>query len=192
MHNKPLDFHFNAQDALLIVDPQLDFMPNGALAVFDGDKIVPTVNSLVDSAQANSIPVIISRDWHPKNHCSFKSQNGTWPEHCVQFSKGAKFHPEMHIPRDALIINKGTVATQEAYSAFEGETEEGDKLLDYLNRNGIKRVVIGGLALDYCVYHTAADALKNGFKVCIVKAATRAIDDSTAWNKINQLGLACH
>ncbi len=184
---KSIDFSFKKSDALLIVDPQLDFMPGGALAVTDGDRIISVVNTLIDLAQAHKIPIIISRDWHPKNHCSFKPQGGPWPVHCVQFSQGAEFHPDINVPCEALIISKGFDPAKEAYSAFEGQSQEGEKLVDYLNQRKIKRVVVVGLALDYCVYHTATDALKNGFEVFIVKEATRAIDDSAALNKIREL-----
>jgi len=158
-------------DALLIVDVQNDFCPGGALAVPEGDAVVPVLNRWIGEAEKIGVPVFASRDWHPANHVSFKERGGPWPPHCVQGTMGAAFHPDLKLPRDTQIISKATDPDADSYSAFGGTN-----LADLLRRAHIKNVWIGGLARDYCVRATALDAIREGFKVHVITDATRAVD----------------
>lgn len=174
-----MTFKFQPGDALLIVDVQNDFCPGGSLPIPEGDAILPIINNLIKEARSVGAPIIASRDWHPPKHISFKAQGGTWPEHCVQNTKGAEFHPKLELPKDAIIINKAFEIDKESYSAFEGETSTGEHLAHLLKAKKIKRIMIGGLALDYCVHFTALDARVANFEVHIHLPATRAIAEET-------------
>lgn len=171
-----MTIQFQPGDALLIVDAQNDFFPGGSLGVPDGDQIIPILNELITKAKQNNIPIIASRDWHPANHISFKENGGIWPVHCVQDSTGSHFHPDVHIPDSALIINKAFDVDKEAYSAFEGETLDGKSLTQVLNGMGVKRLWVAGLALDYCVKDSVLDGVQEGFQINVLLDATRAID----------------
>ena len=154
-------------DALIIVDVQNDFCPGGALAVSEGDQVVPALNMLAREADL----VIATRDWHPADHASFADQGGRWPVHCVQGTSGAELHPDLDAGPDALIVDKGQTREREGYSGFE------DTDLDSLLRSrGVDTVHIGGLALDYCVRATALDARRAGFDVVLHRGATRAVE----------------
>ncbi len=158
-------------DALLVVDVQNDFCPGGALAVHDGDKVVPILNEWIAAAKRVRVPVYASRDWHPPNHISFKDRGGPWPPHCIQNTAGAEFHPDLKLPANAQIISKADEPNKESYSAFGGTD-----LTHQLREHGIRRLWIGGLTQDYCVRETALDALRNGFEVHVVVDATRAVN----------------
>lgn len=160
-----------AGDALLAVDVQNDFLPGGRLAVPGGDTVVPVLNRYLALAAARRLPVYASRDWHPANHCSFRSQGGPWPEHCVAGTRGADFAPGLKLPQDAIVIDKGTVQQHEAYSAFEGT-----ELASLLRGAQVGRVLVGGLATDYCVLNTVRDALAQGFEVLLLRDAIKAVD----------------
>jgi len=162
---------FEPGDALLIVDVQNDFCAGGSLAVPEGEAVVPVLNQWIDEANAKGIPVFASRDWHPRNHISFKSRGGPWPPHCVQGTSGAAFHSDLKLPPDVEIISKAEEADKDSYSAF-GETD----LAERLRERNVKRVWIGGLAQDYCVRATALDAIHQGFIVHLITGATRAVD----------------
>ena len=160
-----------ANDALIIVDVQIDFCPGGALPVPDGDRIVPAVNEYIEMFRIVGQPVFATRDWHPENHISFKENGGIWPRHCVQYTEGAKFHPDLKLPPDAFIISKGERPELEAYSGFQGT------LLDsLLKERGIKRIFICGLATDYCVKNTAIGALNFGYTTFILSDAIKGVD----------------
>jgi nicotinamidase/pyrazinamidase len=156
--------------ALLLVDIQRDFCAGGALAVPDGDAVVPAANRWIDRASAEHVPVITSRDWHPAYHVSFRERGGPWPPHCVQGSPGAEFHPNLRVPADALVVSKGIEPSHDAYSDFDGTG-----LAERLRALGIDRLYIGGLALEYCVRATVLDALAAGFEVRLLLDATRAL-----------------
>ncbi len=173
---KALNITFNANDALLIVDLQYDFLPDGALHVPEGNTVIPIINTLIDAANKGHAPIIASRDWHPTNHCSFHEQGGRWPSHCVQNTPGAQFHSDVDFPDNTIIINKAFKADHEAYSAFSGETADGQTLTALLKKLDIKRLIIGGLALDYCVKASCLDAIKAGFETIVVLDATKAIN----------------
>jgi nicotinamidase/pyrazinamidase len=158
-------------DALLVVDIQRDFLPGGALGVRGGDEVVPILNRYIALARRHGIPVVATRDWHPANHCSFHARGGPWPVHCVANTPGAAFSPDLHLPKDAIIISKATHADQEAYSTFSGTG-----LAQRLREAGVRRVLIGGLATDYCVRYSTRDALAEGFQVVVLDDAVRAVD----------------
>lgn len=158
-------------DALLIIDVQNDFCPGGSLAVPEGDRVVPVLNRWIADAVAAGIPVYASRCWHPRGHVSFRSRGGPWPPHCVQGSPGAAFHPALQLPAGTPIITKGADLDRDNYSDFY-ETD----LAERLRRDGVRRLFVGGLALDYCVRATVLDGLKEGFEVHLIRAGTRAVE----------------
>lgn len=158
-------------DALLMVDVQRDFLPGGKLGVPDGDAVVPVLNRYIAAARAKGVPIYASRDWHPQNHCSFTPQGGPWPPHCVAGTPGAAFAAGLQLPSDAAIIDKATREDADAYSAFSGTT-----LAEQLRRRGVKRLLVGGLATDYCVLNTVRDALREGFGVILLEDAIRAVN----------------
>jgi nicotinamidase/pyrazinamidase len=158
---QPSDLH--AGDAVLVVDVQNDFCPGGALAIPHGDEVLPVLNDWIAAAGAVKLPVYASRDWHPAGHSSFNEQGGPWPEHCVQDTTGAAFHPDLRLPPDVVKITKGTRFDHDQYSAFD---ETG--LDARLRRDGVTRIWVGGLAEDVCVAATAIDARRLGFDVCLI------------------------
>lgn len=186
---QPLN-EFKQGDALLIVDAQLDFFPNGALAVPHGHEILPEVNKWLNAAIERKIPIFASRDWHPSDHCSFHAQGGPWPKHCVQNDQGAQFHPDLQLPKHVIIINKAFNATDEGYSAFTGQTLDGAPLNDVLQEKNIKRLWINGLALDYCVSESALDARKYGYEVRLLLKGTRAITPESGRAALDRLKTA--
>jgi nicotinamidase/pyrazinamidase len=158
-------------DALIIVDLQNDFLPGGTLAVAGGDQVVPPLNDLIGKFTGKNLPVFATRDWHPQDHASFQANGGTWPPHCVRETPGAEFPPNLKLPAEAIIISKATSVEQDAYSGFEGTD-----LHDRLQRLGVERLFIGGLATDYCVLNTVKDALKNGYQTFWLEDASRAVN----------------
>jgi len=171
-----VDITFSSKDALLAVDLQYDFLPDGPLHTPEGDQVIPVINELIEGAEKAHATIIASRDWHPANHISFQEQGGPWPPHCVQNTHGAAFHESVNYPKNVIIINKAFKQDLEAYSAFNGLTLDGHSLPEVLKEHGVERLIIGGLALDYCVKATALDAIKNGFEAVVVLDATRAIN----------------
>jgi nicotinamidase/pyrazinamidase len=161
-------------DGLLIVDVQNDFCPGGSLAVDDGDTVVRVLNRWISVAGKAGVPVYASRCWHPKGHASFAERGGPWPPHCIQNTRGADFHPDLTLPSGGAIISKGTDVDRDDYSAFHSP-----ELAERLRRDGVRRLWVGGLALDYCVRATVLDAVKAGFEVFLIRAATRAVDVET-------------
>lgn len=158
-------------DALIIVDVQNDFLPGGALAVPDGGAVIPVLNAYIGAARKNGVPVFASRDWHPADHCSFKAQGGIWPPHCVAGTAGAAFAPTLELPAKVEVVSKAQSRDRDAYSAFEGTG-----LAETLRGAGIQRLLIGGLATDYCVLNTVRDAIRSGFEVLLLADAIRAVD----------------
>jgi nicotinamidase/pyrazinamidase len=193
-------------DALLIVDLQNDFCPGGALEVPEGDQIVPLVNDLADQFAH----VIQTQDWHPEGHQSFASSHSghdpydvievdygdqvLWPDHCVQGTEGAEFHPDLDTAQAELIIRKGFRPEIDSYSAFyenDGETSTG--LAGYLRERDIDTLYLCGLATDFCVKWSAVDGRKEGFDVYVIEDATRGIDQNgslaQAWEEMNDAGV---
>jgi len=165
-----LQIHIDKNTALIVVDVQNDFCPGGALAVPDGDKIIPSLNAYIRKFIDSEAPIIFTRDWHPRDHSSFKSQGGPWPSHCIQNSEGAKFHRNLMMPNDAEIVSKA-YEKDEAYSFFRGTN-----LAEKLHRRGISRLLVGGLATDYCVKETVLDGLQHGFEVYHLDDASRGVN----------------
>lgn len=178
-----------ATDLLLLIDIQNDFCPGGALAVADGDAVVPVANALIDRFSH----VALTQDWHPAGHSSFASSNagaaafsavGTdhgpqtlWPDHCIQGTAGAAFHPDLTIDRAELVIRKGFRPELDSYSAFfenDGRTPTG--LAGYVRDRGFTHMVMAGLATDFCVAWSALDARRLGLDVTMILPGCRAID----------------
>jgi nicotinamidase/pyrazinamidase len=177
------------QQALLVIDVQNDFCPGGALAVANGDEVIPVINRLIDTHDH----VIVTQDWHPADHSSFASQHEgkqpfdaievsygkqtLWPEHCVQGTVGADFHRTLAWTKAELVIRKGFRKAIDSYSAFfENDRKTPTGLGGYLNERSIKALVLTGLATDFCVGFTALDGRKLGFDVTVLESACRAID----------------
>ncbi|MDW7711260.1 MAG: isochorismatase family protein [Deferrisomatales bacterium] len=166
------DRSIRSGDALLVVDVQVDFCPGGALPIPEGDTVVPLLNRWIETALQRGIPVYYSRDWHPVRHVSFREQGGEWPPHCLQDSEGARFHPDLLVPSEALLVTKGVRLDKDQNSAFD---ETG--LAAQLRRDGVSHLWVGGLALDVCVKATVLDALRLGaLPVVVLRNATRAVD----------------
>jgi nicotinamidase/pyrazinamidase len=175
----------STRDALIIVDVQNDFCPGGTLAVPGGHEVVPIINRLLQHPWLS----VATKDWHPPDHCSFKPQGGPWPPHCVQQTSGAELHPDLDATAIQLVITKGSHPNQEAYSGFQGTD-----LAKILRENGVKRVVLCGLATDYCVRSTAHDALQEGFQVVVLEDAIRGVevnpgDCQRAMEELRQAGV---
>ena len=179
----------DAKSALIVVDVQNGFVTGGALAVKDGEAVVPVINKIAAGFQN----IVVTQDWHPAGHVSFASSHpgkkpfettelsyGTqvlWPDHCVQGSMDAALHKDLKLPSAQIIIRKGFHKEIDSYSAFdEADHKTTTGLAGYLNARGIKTVYVTGLATDFCVAWTALDARKAGFSVYVIEDATRAID----------------
>ncbi|SEJ81173.1 bifunctional nicotinamidase/pyrazinamidase [Pseudomonas sp. NFR16] len=192
--------------ALLVIDMQYDFMPGGALAVAEGDALVPLVNRL--GAQFRN--VVITQDWHPAGHISFASSHAgrspfdsitlpygaqtLWPDHCVQGTQGARLHADLVIDHAQLILRKGCNAGIDSYSAFvEADRSTQTGLAGYLKERGIDSVFVVGLALDFCVAWSALDARAAGFNTWVIEDACKAIDLNgsldKAWQDLTAAGV---
>ncbi|GAA4528274.1 bifunctional nicotinamidase/pyrazinamidase [Chelativorans composti] len=178
-----------AEEALVVVDVQNDFCPGGALGVEGGHDIVPIINQLMGEFEH----VILTQDWHPADHSSFASQHPgkapfetvqmpygeqkLWPDHCVQGTHGAEFHPDLVTTRAELIIRKGYHREIDSYSAFfENDRTTPTGLAGYLRERGISRITLAGIATDFCVAYSALDARSHGFNVTVLLEACRGID----------------
>ncbi|SHF23513.1 nicotinamidase/pyrazinamidase [Modicisalibacter ilicicola DSM 19980] len=167
----PRHMTYRPGDALLIVDMQNDFCENGALAVAGGDALVPAINAESKAAASAGALIVATRDWHPIGHCSFAPQGGPWPEHCVQDTPGAAFHPELALPEGTVRVSKGSAFDRDAYSGFDGTG-----LATFLRQRDVSRVIICGLALDVCVRATTLDALEAGFETILLASLTEPVE----------------
>ncbi len=158
-------------DALLLVDIQNDFLPGGALAVAEGDAVIPVANRYLAEFERAGLPVYLTRDWHPADHCSFEAEGGPWPPHCVQDTAGAAFADALHVPEGAVVHSKAMDSDKEAYSDFEDQD-----FAARLRAAGVRRLLVMGLATDYCVLATVRDALSAGFEVVVATDGVRAVD----------------
>ena len=195
-------------DVLLVIDVQQDFCAGGSLAVPDGDAVVPVINQLADRFSH----IVLTQDWHPAGHQSFASshpgkapfetidvpygQQVLWPDHCVQGTFGAEFHPDLSIPRAELVLRKGYNRQIDSYSAFfENDRKTPTGLGGYLKERGFGRVFLAGLALDFCVRFSAEDAYKLEFEVVVIEDACRAIDTDGSLDETRRslaaLGIKC-
>ena len=195
-----------SEDLLLIIDVQNDFCPGGALAVNEGDAVVPIINRLSQRFDHTAL----TQDWHPSGHSSFATshpgsapfetvampygQQTLWPDHCVQGTAGAAFHPELSTERAELVIRKGFRPEIDSYSAFyENDRRTPTGLAGYLRDRGLKRIFLAGLATDYCVYYSAVDARRLGFDAVVMESGCRAIDLAgslaAAWSGMQEAGV---
>ena len=177
-----------SHDALVVVDMQIDFCPGGALPVPDGDAVVHVIQRIAPRFDH----VLLTQDWHPPEHCSFAStypglepfdvlpwepEQRVWPDHCVQGTRGAEFHPSLHLPHAELILRKGFRKNIDSYSAFfENDRTTATGLTAYCRERGFERLFFAGLAYDFCVGYSALDARSTGFSSVVVRNACRAID----------------
>jgi nicotinamidase/pyrazinamidase len=195
-----------ADACLVVVDVQNDFIPGGALAVPKGDEVVPVINRLA----ARFENVVLTQDWHPRRHASFASAHPgrkpfetielayglqvLWPDHCVQGTSGAAFHPDLDLTRAQLVIRKGFHPGIDSYSGFiEADRKTATGLAGYLKERGIRTLFVCGLAADFCVAWTALDARAAGFDVTVIEDASRAIDLegslARAWKDMEAAGV---
>jgi nicotinamidase/pyrazinamidase len=170
---------YDSDTALLVVDLQNDFAdPKGSLYVRGGDEVVPLANREIGRAAAAGAMVVYTQDWHPETTPHFAKDGGIWPVHCVRDTWGAQFHPELHV--EGQVVRKGT-GGEDGYSGFSmrhpisGEATPTE-LEAVLRRGGVGRLVICGLATDYCVKETAIDGLAKGFEVHVLPEAVRAVE----------------
>jgi nicotinamidase/pyrazinamidase len=183
------DMQIIPNDVLLVIDVQNDFCPGGALAVDDGDAVVEPIHRAAQHFQH----IILTQDWHTPDHNSFASAHPSkkpfdqielaygpqtlWPDHCIQGTRGADFHPTLQLPRAELILRKGFRREIDSYSAFfENDRTTATGLAGYLRERGLTRVFLAGLAYDYCVAYSALDARRLGLPAVILRDACRAID----------------
>ncbi len=190
------------KNALIIIDVQNDFCPGGALAVNEGDQVVPVINRIAEQFQK----VVATQDWHPRNHVSFASahpgkkeyetitlnglEQDLWPDHCVQGTEGAELHPQLRIDAVDLMIRKGAEKSLDSYSAFlENDKKTITGLHGYLQALEITNLFFTGLATDYCVFFSAMDAVDFGFEVYVVEDACRGIDvpENNIENSLNTM-----
>lgn len=193
--------------ALLIVDVQNDFCPGGALRVPDGDRIIPVINKI----STHFDHVLQTQDWHPPGHLSFASSHKgkkpfesievaygpqiLWPDHCIQGSKGAEFHKDLHVPSCELIIRKGFRKNIDSYSTFyENDHKTPTGLVGYLKEREINELFLAGLATDFCVKWSAVDGIKEHFKINVITDAVAGIDINgsvaEAWDEMEKIGVA--
>lgn len=190
--------------ALVIVDVQNDFCPGGSLAVTDGDKIIPEINKIMKDYDL----VVLTQDWHPENHKSFATQwknnelfevvklNGIdqklWPDHCVQYTKGADFHPNLNITEDMPIFTKGENIEVDSYSGFyDNDHKSSTGLAEFLKQEKVEAVDVCGLATDFCVKFTALDAKAEGFETTLLKDLTKGIaeDLTPIYDELEKAGV---
>lgn len=160
-------YRITSSDALVVVDPQNDFLPGGTLGVPEGNRIFDPINRLMPHFSY----VVATRDWHPRNHAYFQANGGPWPWHCLARTNGAQFSERLDKAQIDDVISKGTDPNTDGYSGFAATD-----LAEKLRNHGITRIFIGGLATDYCVRATALDALRAGFRVVVLTDAIAAIE----------------
>ena len=196
------------KDVLMVVDVQNDFCSGGRLAVPRGEEVVPVINELARQFEH----VVFTQDWHPAGHHSFASSHpgkqpyetvelayGTqilWPDHCIQDTDGARLHRELRIPHAELVLRKGYHREIDSYSAFyENDHTTHTGLAGYLRERAFERVYVAGLAFDFCVRFSAADAKREGFAVAVVENACRGLDIEGSLRATRQafetLGIRC-
>ncbi len=190
------------EEALIVIDVQNDFCPGGRLAVTGGDEIIGGINALMDGFST----VVLTQDWHPAGHSSFASSHGAepfsmtdmpygpqvlWPDHCIQGTDGAAFHPDLRTDPAQMIVRKGFRSQIDSYSAFfENDHATPTGLGGYLKARGVTRLTVAGLALDYCVNYSAVDGAKLGFKVTVEAPLCRAIADTSLAEAMNGMAAA--
>jgi nicotinamidase/pyrazinamidase len=170
------------KDALIVVDMQRCFEPQGSLPVEGGDRVVPVINKWIEQARRAGARIVASRDFHPPGHTSFQDEGGDWPEHCVQDTPDADLDPNLKRPPEMKIVTKGHHPGFDQYSAFD-RTGLGDELRD----QGVERIWVGGLAQDVCVRQTVLDGIKEGFETHLIQSATRPVDPEEGRRAIEEM-----
>jgi len=175
-------------DALVIVDVQNDFCAGGSLATADGEEVAATLSTVARQFSQKNLRIFATQDWHPEGHSSFQAQGGPWPQHCVEDSAGAAFHPNLRLPVGSSIVRKGSDTNVDAYSGFLDSNLE-----ELLRAAEAKRLVVGGIATEYCVLNTVLDARKLGFDTYVLKDAIAAVnveegDGAAAIKKMEDAG----
>jgi nicotinamidase/pyrazinamidase len=169
--------------ALVAVDVQNDFLPHkGTLPVPDAWKIIPLLNSYIALFHKKGLPIFATRDWHPPDHCSFIDHGGLWPAHCIAETEGASFASELSLPDSTIVISKGVSSYDESYSGFQ-DTSLNERLMNLR----ISALFIGGLATEYCVFHTVKDALQLGYAVLLLEDCIKGVDTSVAEQKKEEM-----
>ena len=163
-------------EALVIVDVQNDFCPDGALGVPDGHDVVAPLNEYAERFAAAGAAIFATRDWHPERTRHFAEHGGIWPPHCVQGTAGAEFHAGLRLPAGTVVVSKGMDPEEDAYSCFHGTDHRSRRFAELLTARNIRRIYVGGLATDYCVKATALDGLALGLEVIVLEDAIRAVD----------------
>jgi nicotinamidase/pyrazinamidase len=202
------EIRIRPNDVLLVVDIQNDFCPGGGLSVPRGDEVVTPINHLANRFEH----VILTQDWHPRGHLSFASSHPgrqayetiyvaygpqvLWPDHCIQGTAGANFRSDLQIPHAELVLRKGYHREIDSYSAFyENDRKTHTGLAGYIRERGLERVVVAGLAFDFCVRFSSEDARHEGFEVVVVEDACRGIDVNGSMDEtrraLGSLGIAC-
>ena len=190
-HDDPKRNGIPADSALLVIDVQKDFCPGGALEVPQGDRVIPVLNRTIERFEGEGRPVYATRDWHPPNTTHFREFGGPWPPHCIAGTEGARFHPDLRVTGDTIVISKGQSREDEGYSMLDGTTDKGRELLDDLRDRGVSTLYVGGLATDYCVRASVLDALNAGFTVKVLTdgiAGIGAEDAARALEEMQQAG----
>jgi len=173
--------------ALFLIDVQNDFCPGGALPVSKGNEIIPVLNKYIELFSKLNLPILASRDWHPKETRHFKKFGGQWPKHCIQETKGAMFHPDLKLPKETIIISKGMDPEKDSYSAFDGVDSKGTSLDKVLKKLNVEELYIGGLATDYCVRATVLDAVKLGFKVKLLMDGIKGVEPHSSYKALEEM-----
>jgi len=171
------------QSALLLIDPQNDFFPGGAMGMPEGNNFIPTINTYIKHFSRQGWSILATRDWHSPNHCSFTEQGGPYPTHCVQGSRGAQFHSDLVMPPGMMVISKGTDPKKDARSGFEGSS-----LADRLEDLNVKTIFVLGPATQNCLTQTVLDACRLNFQVVVLKDAIGTGATVDAFKEISQAG----
>ncbi|HEY0841107.1 MAG TPA: isochorismatase family protein [Vulgatibacter sp.] len=176
--------------AILVVDVQNDFCEGGSLPVPGGSEVARPLSRLVHAVAAAGGSVFASRDWHPAKTHHFREWGGRWEPHCVQGTWGAAFHPDLDLPKGAIVVSKGMDPKAEGYSAFEAVDDSGEPLGGCLDDRGVHQLYIGGLTTDHCVLESGMDARMRGMRVSILVDAVRAIDPDEGARALHELETA--
>ncbi len=179
-----------AMTALLIIDCQNDFLEDGALGARETSDLVPALNRVIAECSTRKVPLFFTRDWHPVNHYSFRSEGGIWPPHCVQNTAGARFAEGLTVPVGATVVSKGQMVNDDGYSMFENTS-----LKEQLQKLEVRELAVCGIATEYCVLESVKDALQDGYKVAVLMDLVRSIeatpgDSFAALDKMRTLGAA--
>ena len=172
-------------NALILVGLQRDAFPGGSIAIADAPTIIPIANRYLTAWRDLGLPIVLSRCWHPRNHCSFREHGGPWPAHAIADSPGAAFVPDLPMAASSIVVSTGTVADVDACSAFAGTD-----LDTQLRRRGTTQVFIGGIATEHAVLHTVRDAIAQGYATVVLRDAIRPVNDAPDDGTIAEAAMA--